>query len=422
MPLTPDPPFPKTQGDNIRSKDWNDLVTEAIRLDTAKFDRTGGRLTGPLQVDGPVGIGTTTPNRSLTIQGNPGTFLNVRSLTGGPFEVLLGADSNGGVLSVMTNHDLQIRAGGNTTRMVVKANGNIGIGTLDPGAPLHVASFMSVGPFAATTGAGGIDVTGPLAELGFVRRTLTAWPATAAAGDRFVWYNPDGTARLFTEQRGDLVTVTSIGNLGIGTTSPYAQLTLTGSLGFTNATTPMLFIFQSGTTNPDRPIIAHSPSFSNWGLAYRDSNDTMVFQQDGAPVVTVDLGGSTAFRLDVSGTAHASAFPVSSDARFKTNVAPLTNALAKLEKIHGVSFEWNALYKSLGRATGHREIGVIAQEVEAVFPELVTTWGDEHYRAIDYGRLTVALIEAIKELKAENIALQQRIEALETSIGGGSQA
>ena len=60
-----------------------------------------------------------------------------------------------------------------------------------------------------------------------------------------------------------------------------------------------------------------------------------------------------------------------------------------------------------------REIGVIAQEVEAQFPELVTVWGEESYRAVDYGRLAGVLIEAIKELRTENKALKKRLEALE---------
>jgi hypothetical protein len=117
-----------------------------------------------------------------------------------------------------------------------------------------------------------------------------------------------------------------------------------------------------------------------------------------------------AFRLDVGGVAHATSFNTSSDAKFKTNVKQLTNVLAKLEKIRAVSFQWNELYESLGRSTGRTEIGVIGQEVEAVFPELVTEWGDERYKAVDYGRLTGILIEAVKELKAQNEA---RFEALE---------
>jgi hypothetical protein len=127
--------------------------------------------------------------------------------------------------------------------------------------------------------------------------------------------------------------------------------------------------------------------------------------------------------LDVAGAAHASSFPTSSDVRLKTNIVPLTNVLKKLEKIRGVSFEWNDVYESLGRSTGRREIGVIAQDVETAFPELVSTWGAESYRAVDYGRLTGVLIEALKEIRAEKdaqiAALEGRLAALEQSVGLG---
>ncbi|UCC45438.1 MAG: tail fiber domain-containing protein [Candidatus Zixiibacteriota bacterium] len=119
------------------------------------------------------------------------------------------------------------------------------------------------------------------------------------------------------------------------------------------------------------------------------------------------------YRVDVAGDVHASSFPTSSDVRFKKNIRKLDNVLEKLDQIRGVSFDWNAKYEELGRSTGHREIGVIAQEVEKAFPELVSTWADEDYRAVDYGRMTAVLIEAIKELKAENESLKQRIEKLE---------
>ena len=110
---------------------------------------------------------------------------------------------------------------------------------------------------------------------------------------------------------------------------------------------------------------------------------------------------------------HASAFPTSSDEKFKTKIKPLTNVLEKLVKVRGVSFEWNKLYESMGRSTHRREIGVIAQELEPNFPELVSTWGEEGHRAVDYGRMTAVLLEAVKELKAQNDALQARIEKIE---------
>jgi len=63
---------------------------------------------------------------------------------------------------------------------------------------------------------GRLMAMGSVAEVGFARRTLTSWPASPAAGDRFVWYNPDGTARLWTEVRGDLLTVDAGGNATVG--------------------------------------------------------------------------------------------------------------------------------------------------------------------------------------------------------------
>jgi Chaperone of endosialidase len=104
--------------------------------------------------------------------------------------------------------------------------------------------------------------------------------------------------------------------------------------------------------------------------------------------------------LDVVGTVQASTVAITSDIRFKTNITPLTEVLAKLAQLRGVSFELNDAYKALGRGTERREIGVLAQDVEAVFPELVTTWG-AGYKAVDYGKLSGVLIEAIKELEAD---------------------
>ncbi|MCI0596314.1 MAG: tail fiber domain-containing protein, partial [candidate division Zixibacteria bacterium] len=118
------------------------------------------------------------------------------------------------------------------------------------------------------------------------------------------------------------------------------------------------------------------------------------------------------FALDAAGSIHATSFPVSSDFRLKENVRPLTNVLDKLEKVRGVSFDWNETYEELGRSSGHREIGVIAQEVESVFPELVTKWGEKDYRAVDYSRLSAVLIEAVKEQRKQIEKLAKEIEKL----------
>lgn len=103
-----------------------------------------------------------------------------------------------------------------------------GSGDVTANGSLSVAQSIAVGPYAIPNAQGRFCVTGSEAEIGFAKRSLTTWPepAQVQAGDRFLWYNPDGIARLWTEVRGDLVTVTSDGKIGIGPTAPSAKLTV----------------------------------------------------------------------------------------------------------------------------------------------------------------------------------------------------
>ena len=89
---------------------------------------------------GRVGIGTTSPDRLLTAYAPNAAYLNVKD---GTREVLLGVDSNGAILSAMTNHDLIFRTGGNSEKARITAGGFLGIGTPTPGAPLDVKTAQA---------------------------------------------------------------------------------------------------------------------------------------------------------------------------------------------------------------------------------------------------------------------------------------
>jgi hypothetical protein len=86
---------------------------------------------------------------------------------------------------------------------------------LDKDGKLGITASLGVGPFTLPTASGRFCVTGSLAEIGFAKRTLTTWPASPQKGDRFLWYNSDGTARLWTEAIGDLLSVDADGNITI---------------------------------------------------------------------------------------------------------------------------------------------------------------------------------------------------------------
>ena len=75
-------------------------------------------------------------------------------------------------------------------------------------------------------------------------------------------------------------------------------------------------------------------------------------------------------------------------------------------------------YKLAQALPGKKQLGMLAQEVESTLPELVST-DKQGYKSIDYTKLTPILVEAVKELKAENESLRQRLEA---SINAGRQA
>lgn len=140
----------------------------------------------------------------------------------------------------------------------------------------------------------------------------------------------------------------------------------------------------------------------------------------------VGIAVSPAYRLDVGGACHASSFPTSSDQRFKDKVQPLSSILDKVRRLRGVSFEWSDHYAKLGRkGQVGTNIGFIAQELEQEFPEVVSKWGEgdpnyehaaEEYRGVDYGRMVPVLVEAIKELAAQNDTMAVQIASLQKDV------
>ena len=86
----------------------------------------------------------------------------------------------------------------------------------------------------------------------------------------------------------------------------------------------------------------------------------------------------------------------SSDYKLKDNITVIENASEKVARLRGVEFDWN---DKQSMYVGH-DIGVIAQEVEAVAPEIVVT-RDDGYKAVNYQKLTALLIEAVKDLQEE---------------------
>jgi hypothetical protein len=124
-----------------------------------------------------------------------------------------------------------------------------------------------------------------------------------------------------------------------------------------------------------------------------DTRITMVFTRTDA---------SSSASADVYAVVMADAFNCASDARLKKDVVELEGALDKIDAIRGVHYHWIDAAQPQSR-----QVGVIAQEIQAAYPELVMEGGNG-FLSVDYPKLTAVLIQSIKELKAMVLSLANK--------------
>ena len=129
-----------------------------------------------------------------------------------------------------------------------------------------------------------------------------------------------------------------------------------------------------------------------------DTNDYWNYARS-TDTLTFVIGNTTRLTLTSAGNLTASGTVTSnSDARLKTDVLTIPDALAKIEALRGTSFVMN----------GKRQVGVIAQEIQRVVPEVVQE-NEDGYLSVAYGNIAAVLIEAVKELSAEVKQLKARL-------------
>jgi Chaperone of endosialidase len=124
----------------------------------------------------------------------------------------------------------------------------------------------------------------------------------------------------------------------------------------------------------------------------------------------VGNGGTNGCLKNFAGTGIAGT--CASDRRFKKDITPFGPVLNQLIALQPVHYYWRAEEFPARHFGNSRAYGLIAQDVEQILPELVATDGDG-YKAVDYSELPLLTIGAVKELKAENDALKQRVAELE---------
>jgi hypothetical protein len=232
--------------------------------------------------------------------------------------------------------------------------------------------------------------------------------------------------------------ITKDGNVGIGTTAPAAKLEVVGTAQVTGVFNVggQLLSASSGTTSA--PALADATGVS--GISFPSGH--VAFSQASTERMRIDNNGrvgigtsSPAYILDVNGSANAgntrlASLGVGTDAsgttgeiratdnitayysddRLKTRIGGIDDALGKVMSLSGFYYEANETAQALGYKV-KQEVGVSAQEVQAVMPEVVAPAPiDEKYLTVRYERLVPLLIEAIK-------AQQAQIDELKSKLG-----
>lgn len=158
------------------------------------------------------------------------------------------------------------------------------------------------------------------------------------------------------------------------------------SIGITTGATPFVGI---GTTNATSKL--HVIGNVSATAYYGDGSNLTGFAGSGSQTLNTTLGLGNTSNLGMSvGVVTATDFNSASDINLKENIKTIENSLNTIEQLRGVTFNWKENQKP--------SLGVIAQEVQEILPELVN---NGTIKSVNYNGIIGVLIEAIKELKKE---------------------
>ena len=397
--------------------------------------------------NGNVGIGTTEPNNELVVGES-----RMNDVAGGDPAIEVGGDR--AFISLGKSNTERVQLGWNNENsegnqyadlttvgsspqplVLQRGGGNVGIGTTSPQRALDVRSLSNTPVFVRYDGKLNNDET---VGVVFLDETETVNSQIRAVRESDKRSGLGFYTRNESNGTQERVRINGLGNIGIGTTSPEAKIHVkegsivveaTAEGSFKDYHYPDYSKFKIGGhaitlqgLGPNRPL-----PYIQWKT--EDNRRAMYLGWGGSNYINMRLennynliisGGrvgigtnNPSYSLHVNGTAYATGKAGAlSDKRHKNTVQDLDYGLSEILQLRPVSFVWND-EKITDDGMKGVQLGLIAQEIEKVLPEVVLTQEDEaQTKAIKYSALIPPMIEAIKELSAQNKALQKKNQEL----------
>ncbi|WPU64042.1 tail fiber domain-containing protein [Peredibacter starrii] len=290
-------------------------------------------------------------------------------------------------------------------RMRINSAGNVGIGTNTPSHRLSVLD--STAPNGTNTGVF-YAALGADASLGPLSFNVWGNPSATAA-NRFMGI----AAADFTGVRSLILNMASNGaqgKVGIGTTNPAAMLDITGQ-GWIRETAGGGLAASAG-----RGLKLEYTTVSDSGLIQAYDYSTAAPKTLSLQTLGGDVGiGTTTpgYRLHVNGSvAGTGAYNALSDRRYKKDFEKIPDALERVVALNGFYYKWRQSEHPDMQFEKGRDMGVIAQEVQKVFPEAVSTDKKSGIMSVAYSKLIAPIIEAIKDLFGQVTALKREVASV----------
>ena len=331
-------------------------------------------------------------------------------------------------------------AGVNKPLSLQPNGGNVGIGTTNPGAPLHttcnsasattVATFENLNITNTTNKSFNIQFYGR--DINFTQKdvgSINIIPTDGNFGYSAMAFNIRGPFSAGNEAVAEVMRFTRSGTtpcVGIGTTAPAAKLgvVVDGSATVTASSWDASWFTVGSTGNSIANAVGLGwQTAANTGVlacvqptvAWRNMAYTAAthdFYINGSFVASIRnalTGGATTLSVDANGFI----IRTPSDERLKTDVQPISYGLDTVNTFRPVSYKW-VEPETYGAG---RSIGLIAQEVALLVPEAVSAGGDDNKTlSLDYQKLVPVLTKAIQELSAENTVLKTQLASMDARL------